>query len=88
VGRQHDPIIEPGETIDVSILAPSDANVWRGSFVLKRFHRGPLSEWHFKRREIFRKLKIKWLADEEKYTATSETLERSDPRRHDPLGLP
>lgn len=36
LGRQYDPIMEPGQALTVSMIPPSDATRWRSSFLLTR----------------------------------------------------
>ena len=36
VGHQYDPIVEPGQSLTLSLMAPSDATRWRSSFLLTK----------------------------------------------------
>ena len=50
VGHQYDPIVEPGQSLTLSLMAPPDATRWRSSFLLTKVtdHSILYWEWHYR----------------------------------------
>ena len=85
LGRQYEPILEPGQALTVSMIPPSDGTRWRSSFLLTRMGTHSSHYWSAKfglRRFIDsltpRKLRTRsqtpMMSDPQLHVVTSETL--------------
>lgn len=78
LGRQYDPIIEPGQSLTVSMIPPSDGTRWRSSFLLTRMGTHTAYWWTTK----FGLRRIIAFLTPGKLRTRSQTPMMSDPQLH------